>query len=101
MIREVIFWGDYFHSLYNQLDVKVKKKTDCVFWLLRYTEKVPMRFLKYLEDTDGLFEIKISTTFKEIRVLCFLMNQDWSLWSIDFLRNQGKRQRKKLNWVNG
>ena len=32
---------------------------------------MPIRFLKYLEDTDGLYEIKISTTFKEIRILCF------------------------------
>jgi phage-related protein len=71
MIREIIVWGDHFYSLYNQLDIKVKKKIDYVFWLIRYTEKVPIRFLKYLEDTDGLFEIKISTAFKEIRILCF------------------------------
>ena len=32
---------------------------------------MPIRFLKYLEDTDGLYEIKVSTTFKEIRILCF------------------------------
>jgi len=71
MIREIIVWGDHFYSLYNQLDIKVKKKIDYVFWLIRYTEKVPIRFLKYLEDTDGLYEIKVSTTFKEIRILCF------------------------------
>jgi hypothetical protein len=67
MIREIIIWSDHFYSLYNQLDIKVKKKIDYVFWLIRYTEKVPIRFLKYLEDTDGLFEIKVSTAFKEIR----------------------------------
>ena len=71
MIREIIVWGDHFYSLYNQLDIKVKRKIDYVFWLIRYTEKVPIRFLKYLEDTDGLYEIKVSTTFKEIRILCF------------------------------
>jgi phage-related protein len=71
MIREIIVWGDHFFSFYNQLDIKVKKKIDYVFWLIRYTDKVPIRFLKYLEDTDGLYEIKVSTTFKAIRILCF------------------------------
>lgn len=71
MIREIIVWGDHFFSLYYQLDIKVKKKIDYVFWLIRYTEKVPIRFLKYLEDSDGLYEIRVSTTFKEIKILCF------------------------------
>jgi len=28
------------------LDIKVKMKIDYVFWLIQYTEKVPIRFLK-------------------------------------------------------
>jgi len=39
--------------------------------LISNNERVPIKFFKYLEDTDGLYEIKISSTFKEIRVLCF------------------------------
>jgi phage-related protein len=39
MIRDIIVWGDHFYTLYNQLDIKVKRKVDYVFWLIRYTEK--------------------------------------------------------------
>jgi phage-related protein len=71
MIRELIFWGDNFDSFYSQLDNKVQRKVDYVLWLIQNTEKVPVRFLKSLEDTDDLYEVKVSTSFKEIRILCF------------------------------
>ena len=71
MIREITFWGDYFNDFYNQQDLKVRKKIDYVLWFIRYTERVPIKFLKYLENTDGLYEIRVSSTFKEIRILCF------------------------------
>lgn len=65
------FLGDNFDNFYTQQDLKVRKKIDYVLWLIRYTPRVPIKFLKYLENTDGLYEIKISSTFKEVRVLCF------------------------------
>ena len=71
MIREIQFWGDNFIAFYNQQELKVRKKIDYVLWLISNNERVPIKFFKYLEDTDGLYEIKISSTFKEIRVLCF------------------------------
>ena len=71
MIREIQFWGDNFIAFYSQQELKVRKKIDYVLWLISNTERVPIKFFKYLEDTDGLYEIKISSTFKEIRVLCF------------------------------
>ena len=71
MIREILFWGNDFNAFYNQQELKVRKKIDYVLWLITHTERVPIKFLKYLEDTDNLYEVKISSTFKEIRILCF------------------------------
>ena len=71
MVREILFWEDNFSTFYNQQELKVRKKIDYVLWLIRHTKRVPIKFLKYLEDTDGIYEIKISSAFKEIRVLCF------------------------------
>ena len=75
MIREIIYWGNKFSAFYNQQDLKVRKKIDYVLWLISYTERVPKKFLKYLEDTTGLYEIKISTIkifFKEIMNILIL-----------------------------
>jgi hypothetical protein len=48
MIREVIFWGYYFEIFFGQQDQKVRRKINYVLWLIRYTERVPLKFLKYL-----------------------------------------------------
>jgi len=54
MIREIIFWGDYFEEFYNQQEIKVRKRIDFVLWLITHTEKVPVKFLKHLTGSDGL-----------------------------------------------
>ena len=39
--------------------------------IVKHVEQVPIKFLKHLEGTDGIFEIRIITTFKNIRIFCF------------------------------
>ena len=39
-----------------------KLKIDFVLDLIRNVERVPIKFLKYIEETDGLFEVKILTS---------------------------------------
>ena len=71
MIREILFWGNNFNAFYNQQELKVRRKIDYVLWLITHTERIPIKFLKHLEGTDNLYEVRISSTFKEIRVMCF------------------------------
>lgn len=96
MGREIILWGEYFKTFYNEQDPKVKKKIDQVLWLIRYTERVPLKFLKYLEDTDGLYEIKVSTTFKEIRILSFFDDKKLIVLMNCFLKKSQKTPKSEL-----
>jgi len=96
MIREILFWGDYFDNLYNQQDLKVRKKIDYMLWLIRYTAIVPIKFLKHLEDTDGLYEIKISSTFKEVRILCFFDNNKVVILINCFLKKSQKTPKREI-----
>ncbi len=100
MIREIIFWGDNFSTFYNQQDLKVRKKIDYVLWLIRHTERVSIKFLKYLEDTDGLYEIKISSTFKEIRILCFFDETKVIVLINCFLKKSQKTPKKEIELGN-
>jgi phage-related protein len=42
-----------------------------VFDLVRFERRVPIKFYKKLEDTDGIYEIRVITLQKSIRFLCF------------------------------
>lgn len=97
MIREVIFWGDYFETFYGQQDQKVKRKINYVLWLIRYTERVPEKFLKHLEDSDGLYEIRISTTFKEIRFIAFFDDNKLIVIANCFVKKSQKTPKRELD----
>ena len=71
MIRKIIAYRDNFVRFYKEQDKKVQEKIEYVLDLVRYEKQVPKKFFKYLESTDGIYEIKVITSFKSIRILCF------------------------------
>jgi len=71
VVRKIIIFGDHFLKFYKSQDFKVQQKMEHVFDLVRFERRVPKSFLKYLENTDGIYEIRIITPFKNLRILCF------------------------------
>ena len=71
MTRKILFYGNYFLDFYNSQDEKTKEKIDFVLDLIRNVERVPVKFLKYLEGTDGLYEIRVTVISGSIRIFSF------------------------------
>ena len=71
MKRKILFFGDYFLEFYSKQDIKTKEKIDFVLDLIKNVERVPIKFLKYLEGTNGLYEIRVITSKKSIRIFSF------------------------------
>jgi len=71
MIRKIIVYKDYFIEFYKAQDKKIQEKIEYVLDLVRFEKQVPKKFFKYLVGTDGIYEIRVITTFKSIRILCF------------------------------
>jgi phage-related protein len=71
MEREIIFYKEYFLEFYHQQDEKVQEKIAYVFDLIRYEQRVPSSFLKHLEGTDKLYEIRIKVGSNIYRIFCF------------------------------
>lgn len=71
MVRKIIAYKDYFVDFYKSQEIKVQEKIEYVFDLVRFERIVPAKFFKSLENTDGIYEIRVITTFKSIRILCF------------------------------
>ena len=69
--RKLFFYGDYYHNFYKKLDSSVKKKVDWVLGIICELEIVPIKFLKYLEGTDGLYEIRVRVRSNIYRIFCF------------------------------
>jgi phage-related protein len=71
VIRRIIAYKDDFVKFYKKQDKKIQEKIEYVLDLVRYETNVPIKFFKYLENTNGIYEIRVITTFKSIRILCF------------------------------
>ncbi|MBK8349343.1 MAG: type II toxin-antitoxin system RelE/ParE family toxin [Saprospiraceae bacterium] len=71
MMRKIFSYGDYFDTFYEEQDQKSRDKIDFVLDLIKHEKHVSKKFLKHLEGTDSLYEIRVSTAFKEIRIFSF------------------------------
>ena len=57
--RTIIFYKDYFEEFFVKQKEKVKKKIIWTFDLIEDMPRVPETYLKHLENTDGLYEIRV------------------------------------------
>jgi len=71
VVREVLFFGDNVIDFYKLQDSKVQRKIEYVLDLVRFERQVPIKFFKKLENTDGIYEVRVITSQKSIRILCF------------------------------
>lgn len=58
-IRQIQFFKDYFHSFFDKQSDSVKNKIDYVLFLVTVAERIPQKFLKHIEGTNGLYELRI------------------------------------------
>lgn len=96
MIRKVIAYKDNFTKFYKSQDNKIQNKIEYVLDLVRFEKQVPKRFFKYLHDTDGIYEVRIITTFKNIRILCFFDKGELIVLTNCFLKKTQKTPGKEI-----
>jgi hypothetical protein len=57
--RTIVFYKNYFQKFFVSQRDKVKDKIIWTFKLIEEFQKVPETYLKHIENTDGLFEIRV------------------------------------------
>lgn len=70
MTREIRFYKNYFIDFYIEQNKKVQEKIEYAFKLIRTVDRVPIKFLKHIEQTDGLYEIRIKSGSDIYRIFC-------------------------------
>ena len=70
-IRTIILYKDYFSSFLENQKQKVKDKIIWTFRLIENIRQVPEDYLKHIEGTDGLYEIRIQQGSDIFRIFCF------------------------------
>ncbi len=97
MLRRIIAYKNYFVDFYKSQDSKVQEKIEYVFDLVRFEKQVPKKFFKNLKNTDEIYEIRVITTFKSIRILCFFDKGELVVLTNCFIKNSKNTEERNQN----
>jgi phage-related protein len=70
MTREIKFYLNHFIDFYISQDSSVQEKIEYVLKVIRTVDRIPEKFLKHIEGTVGLYEIRIKTSSDIFRIFC-------------------------------
>ena len=68
--RQIIFHEHYFQEFYLEVNDNVKEKIGFVFRVIKTVNQIPEKFLKHIEGTEGLFEIRVKVRTNIYRIFC-------------------------------
>lgn len=69
-VREVITYKHYFDEFFKAQTPRVRDKIIKVLDLIEQVERIPTTYLKYIEGTNGLFEVRVQLGNNIFRIFC-------------------------------
>ena len=94
--RTIIFYKDYFEEFFEKQREKVKAKIIWTLELIQELERIPETYLKHIENTDGIFEIRIQQGSDIFRIFCFFDQGQLIILSNGFQKKTQKTPKKEI-----
>ena len=95
--RTIIFYKEYFQDFFVKQRDKVKDKIIWTFELIEELQKVPEIYLKHIENTEGLFEIRIQQSGDIFRIFCFFDKGQLVVLANGFQKKSQKTPRQEID----
>ena len=95
-IRTVTFYKDYFISFFVKQREKVQDKITWTLELIEHLEKIPETYLKHIENTDGLYEIRVKQGSDIFRIFCFFDKGKLIILANGFHKKEQKTPKKEI-----
>lgn len=95
-IREVVIYKSYFDDFFNVQTQKVKDKIIKVLDIIEQVERIPSTYLKYIEGTNGLFEVRVQLGNNIFRIFCFFDGNKFVVLLTGFQKKTQKTPRIEI-----
>lgn len=95
-IRTVTFYKDYFVTFFVKQREKVQDKITWTLELIEHLEQIPETYLKHLENTDGLYEIRVKQGSDIFRIFCFFDKGKLIVLANGFQKKEQKTPKKEI-----
>jgi len=71
VIRNIFYYRNFYLNFFNSLDLEVKKKFNWTLKLIATVERVPVKYFKHIENSSGLYEVRVEYGGNIFRVFSF------------------------------
>ncbi|MEN9909930.1 MAG: hypothetical protein RLZZ540_3089 [Bacteroidota bacterium] len=95
-LRTIVFYKDYFEEFFIKQRDKVKDKIIWTLELIQELERVPETYLKHIENTDGLYEIRVQQGSDIFRIFCFFDQGKLIVIANGFQKKTQKAPKKEI-----
>lgn len=95
--RTVITYKNYFEDFLNKQSPKVIRKIIQTLRIVEQLERIPSTYLKFIENTNGLFEIRIKFGSDIFRVFCFFDEGKLVVLLSGFQKKTQRTPREEIN----
>ena len=95
--RTIIFYKDYFQDFFVKQRDKVRDKIIWTLELIEDIQKIPETYLKHMENTDGLYEIRVQQGSDIFRIFCFFDQGQLVILMNGFQKKSPKTPKKEIN----
>lgn len=94
--RQVIAYKNYFLDFYEEQTYNVQAKIEWTLNLIRVTRQVPEKYFKHLEDTKGLYEIRVEVGNNIYRIFSFFAKGNLVVLGNAFQKKTQKTPKQEL-----
>lgn len=94
--RTILFYKNYFQEFFLKQRNKVKDKIIWTLDLIEELHRVPETYLKHIENTDGLFEIRVQSGSDIFRIFCFFDQGQLVVLANGFQKKTRKTPRQEI-----
>ncbi len=94
--RKITFYKNYFQEFFDKQNKKVKAKIVWTFDLVEDLQRVPEIYLKHIENTDGLYEIRVQSGSDIFRIFCFFDEGRLVVLANGFQKKAQKTPKKEI-----
>ncbi|ODS82441.1 MAG: addiction module toxin RelE [Cytophagaceae bacterium SCN 52-12] len=95
-LRTIIFYKDYFQTFFEKQQDKVKDKIIWTLELIEELPRIPATYLKHIENTEGLYEIRVQQGNDIFRIFCFFDQQDLVVITSGFQKKTKKTPKNEI-----
>jgi phage-related protein len=96
IVRNIFYYKSYYLDFFDTLNSDVKKKFNWTLKVIATLERVPGKYFKHIQNSTGLYEIRVESGGNIFRVFCFFDKGKMIILINGFQKKSQKTPKKEI-----